>query len=227
MAVCCRWWSATNPPRQAILETPKPYIDIDQPVGCCGNKNDKTSWYQKVQWIFFTLGAEQAVAVSIVYWTIIYSGYQVTGISINNHTINGIGSLIDVFISGTPVRILHVIYLMIFAGTYCIFSGVYFACNGTNLKGNPTIYNILDYKESPGAATGWVLGLIFVFVPLLHLTMFGLFSVRFWITYYLWKKIENRDSDEQELIHIEGNLKKDEQESELFLENFKKSFYKP
>ena len=212
IAVCCRRWSATNAPRQAILETPKPYIDTDQPVGCCGSRNDKMSWHQKIQWIFFTLGAEQAFAVSILYWTIIYSGYRVTSVNINNHTINSVGSLIDVFFSGISVRILHVIYLLMLASAYAVFSGVYYACSGTNLKGDPYIYNILDYDESPGAATGWVLGIVFVFVPLLHLAMFGLFSVRFWITYYLWRKIEDHDSEE-ELIPIGGNLKKHEQES--------------
>ena len=94
------------------------------------------------------------------------------------------------------MRIFHFIYPVFCGGIYVTFTGVYYAANGTNVEGDPYIYNILDYGDSPGSATGWVLGAILVFVPVLHCVVFGLYSARFWITYYLWKRIEEERQDD-------------------------------
>ena len=182
---------------QTLLECPKPYIDIDKPVRCCGRGNDATTWYQKVQWVFFYFGAELAVVVVILYWALIYNGGAVDGVNANTHLVNGIIGLIDIFFSGVPVRILHFIYGVAFGATYVVFTGIYHAANGTNVQGDPYIYDVIDYGNNPGSATGWVLGVVFVLLPLVHLMVFGLYTIRFWLTYCLWARKEPQQGEQE------------------------------
>ena len=177
-----------------LLDNPHPYIDIDKPVGCCGQENDATSWYQKIQWLFFYLGAEMAVIVSILYWAIIYSSSDVLdGVNVNTHLVNGIIAFFDICVSGIPIRFLHIIYPVLFGVCYGVFSGIYFAAGGTNVDDDPFIYSVLDYENHPGTATVWVLITVLVFIPLLHLLMYGVYTVRFWLTYCLWAKRESAE----------------------------------
>lgn len=192
MIYCCK--KAHNEP---LLHTPKPYIDIDRPVGCCSRESDTTSWYHKVQWLFFYLGAESAVLVSILYWALLYSGGSVDGVNANTHLVNAIFALIDVFFSGIPVRILHFIYPSIIGSSYAVFSGIYFAAGGTNVQGDPFIYPVLDYEENPGSAIGWVLAVLLIFIPLINLLFYGLYTVKFWLTYYLWARVESKQTNEE------------------------------
>lgn len=191
---CCKYRKRNA---QSLLDTPTPYIDIDRPVGCCGRENDTTSWYQKVQWLFFYLGAETAVLVSVLYWTLLYSGGPVDGVNANTHLVNGIFALIDVLFSGIPVRILHFIYPAAFAGVYVTFTGIYFAAGGTNPNGEPYIYSVIDYENSPGSATGWVLAVGLIFIPLFNMLFFGLYTARFWLTYCLWARKESEQTSEE------------------------------
>lgn len=192
MIYCCK--KAYN---ERLLHAPKPYIDIDIPVGCCGRESDATSWYHKVQWLFVYLGAESAVLVSILYWALLYSGGSVDGVNANTHLVNAIFALIDVFFSGIPVRILHFAYPAIIGGGYAVFSGIYFAAGGTNVQGDSFIYPVLDYEENPGSAIGWVLAVLLIFIPLINLLFYGLYTVRFWLTYYLWARVESKQTNEE------------------------------
>lgn len=179
-----------------LFHTPKPYIDIDRPVGCCSRGSDETSWYHKVQWLSFYLGAESAVLVSILYWALLYSGGRVDGVNANTHLVNAIFALIDVFFSGIPVRVLHFIYPAIIGSTYAVFSGIYFAADGTNVQGDPFIYPVIDYESKPGSAIGWVMAVIVFFIPLVNLLFYGLYTVRFWLTYCLWARKEPEETNE-------------------------------
>ena len=186
---CCRGQSSETSTR-ALLDKPKPYIDIDKPIGCCGRKNDATSWYNKVQWVLFYLGAEMAVAVCILYWAAIYGGGTIDGVNANTHLVNCVIGVIDIVFSGIPVRLLHFIYAIAFYALYTMFTGIYYAADGTNAQGDPYIYSVIDYGNSPGSASGWVLGIVIVFIPVVHLLVYGLYSARFWLTYWVWSRVE-------------------------------------
>ena len=186
----------------ALLETPTPYMDVDVPVGCCGREGDATSWYHKIQWVLFYFGVHMAVVVSLLYWALLYSGGPVDGVNVNTHLVNAIIALIDVFISGIPVRILHFIYGAIFTTAYSTFTGIYFAAGGTNANGDPYIYAVLDYGSNPGSAAGWVLVVVLVIVPVVHLLLFGLHTARFWLTYHLWARREAASSNGGEVVEL-------------------------
>lgn len=208
LVYCCGYQSdSTN--TQTLLNNPKPYIDIDKPVGCCARGSDATSWYHKVQWVFFYLGAEMAVVVSILYWAVIYDGEAVDGVNANTHLVNGIIALIDIFFSGIPVRVFHFIYATAFAATYAVFTGIYHATSSTNVRGDPFIYPVIDYENKPGSATGWVLAVVLVFVPLVHLLLFGVYTARFWLTYCLWarkEEVQGEQLGEDDPVHSDDKV---------------------
>ena len=183
----------------SLLEAPKPYVDIDVPAGCCGREGDAISWYHKIQWVLFYFGVHMAVVVSILYWALLYGGGPVDGVNANTHLVNCIIALVDVFFSGVPVRILHFIYPVLFGAVYAVFTGIYFAADGTNAMGDPYIYSVIDYESSPGSAAGWVLAVVLVIIPIIHLLLFGLYSLRFWLTHCLWVSGPAGDGDITEL----------------------------
>lgn len=175
----------------SLLESPKPHIDIDVPIGCCGRGEDATSWYQKIQWLLYYFGVHMAVTVCILYWALLYNGGPVDGVNIHTHLLNGIIAVIDVLFSGVPVRFLHFIYPVLFGIVYAVFTGIYFAAGGTNAVGDPYVYRVLDYGNSPGTATAYVVAVVVVFIPIVHLLLFGLYSMRFWISCYIWSRRES------------------------------------
>ena len=180
----------------SLLKSPIPHIDIDVPVGCCGREGDASSWYQKIQWVLFSIGVNMAIAASILYWALLYTGGFVDPVDIHTHLVNAVIALIDVVFSGVPVRILHFVYPVLFAITYSVFSGIYFAAGGTNSGGRPYIYSSIDYGNRPGSAAGLVLAVVLVVIPVVNLLLFGLYSARFWLTHCLWARRESSASGE-------------------------------
>ena len=164
-----------------------PYRLYDKPVGCCGVHEDSTLWYQKVQWLLFTIGNGSAIAVTILYWSLIYRPRDggPNHINLVIHAINGIVGLLDIWVSGIPVRILHFIYLFIFCCTYGVFTGIYFAAGGINHLGMNFIYPVLNYEDAPGTAAAYLLGTALVFIPLLHLFIWGVYLLREGLLYLI------------------------------------------
>ena len=156
----------------------------DEPVqvGCCGVSTDESTWYQKIQWFLFLISTEAAVAVTFLYWVFLFKIFGADKVSVNIHLVNGIIALVDLWFSGTPVRLFHVVYTMSFSAVYVIFSGIYYAASAE------AIYPVLDYGDKP--VNGSVLAVLTVLigVPALHCVMYAQYAVRFWVTYYLRKK---------------------------------------
>jgi hypothetical protein len=60
--------------------------------------------------------------------------------------------MIDAFITRTPVRLLHVYQSTLLGLCYTAFTIVYWSLGGTNQFGQPFIYSVLNYGESPKKA---------------------------------------------------------------------------
>jgi hypothetical protein len=151
---------------------------------------NRLSWYQIVHWVFYSIGNELALCIMILYWTFLYRGEDVNGVSANTHLLNGILSLVDMWICGLPIYYLHVIYLMIFATTYSIFSGIYFLATGG------IIYVVLNYRSNPGTAVGLYLGVIFLLLPVVHLLVYLMYLVKQWVVYRVCRIRHVRRSNE-------------------------------
>ncbi len=161
--------------------------EYKDPKGCCNSGGNQLSWYQMCHWAVFAMFGEIAPAIVVLFWTAVYIGGPVDGVSANTHAVNGIILILDVFFFGVPVALLHVIYPMIFGAVYASFSGIYWAANGTNPANEERyIYPVLDYAARPTTGTLIVVMVVLLFLPFVHLALYALHLVRFWLVYAIY-----------------------------------------
>lgn len=153
------------------------YLSVAEPSDYWNLSNNRLSWYQMVHWVFYSIGNELALCVMILYWTFIYRGEDVDGVNANTHLLNGVLSLVDMWISGLPINYLHVIYILVFSAVYSVFSGLYFIATGDS------IYPVLDYGSNPGAAVGLYLALTFLLLPTVHFLVYLMYLGKQWVVY--------------------------------------------
>ncbi len=160
--------------------------EFKKPEGCCGYGSNQLSWYQMFHWATFTIFSEIAFGIVALFWTVLYTGGSIDGVSANTHLVNGLVSIVDVFFFGVPVGLLHVIYPFFFCSAYASFSGIYWAANGTNPGNERYIYPVLDYETQPTSAAILVILACVVLVPLVHLVFYALHLARFWLVYTVY-----------------------------------------
>jgi hypothetical protein len=162
---------------------------IEKPKGCCGYENNSISWYQMIHWLLFTLATDLAVGVMILYWSLLYdSSVPITGTNANTHLINGLVALIEIWASGVPVNLVHVLYTMVFGVIYSIFTGVYFV-----ISDNLIYETVLDYNNGIGLAVGAIFGVVFVLMPLVHILFYLQNLAKFWILHFVFRKVKSQD----------------------------------
>ncbi|OWF53225.1 protein rolling stone-like [Mizuhopecten yessoensis] len=133
-------------------------------------------WHFQVCWLVSIVAQHFTIVVTIVYFTALFPFMGIQGIAVNDINMHGISTvlvLLDVAVSARPVRILHVIYPMIYGVAYAVFNVIYWSED----KVHNVVYNIMDWNN-PGLAVGIVVGLAFVLVPLIQLFHFGLYRLR-------------------------------------------------
>lgn len=136
----------------------------------------------RASWVLFTISANVAFAVTALYWGVVHTPEAPLDAStVNAHAVNSILVLIDILMSSTPVRILHMIYPMIYICTYAIFSVIYWAEGGTNPDGHPYIYAALDYENHPKNASVMVVLFVFAAIPVSQFIVYGLYRFRTWL----------------------------------------------
>ena len=103
------------------------------------------------------------------------------------HLVNGIIALVEIWVTGVPVHFLHFVYVQIIAGSYVVFTGIYFAANLTNnMDGERYIYSVLDYEANPGTASALVILVVLVLVPAIHLVFYLQYVLRYWLVYFIY-----------------------------------------
>ncbi|XP_066287797.1 protein rolling stone-like [Branchiostoma lanceolatum] len=138
--------------------------------------NSGLAWYHKVHWILHNTSITAAFFVTTLYWTLDRGTVSVS--SILEHVVNSIIALLDLLVSGTPVRILNVIYPVAYAAVYAVFYVIYWAAGGKGRDGSTAIYAVIDFGKDPGMASGIMVGFVFVGTPAFHLLSYGLYRLR-------------------------------------------------
>ncbi|ELU12500.1 hypothetical protein CAPTEDRAFT_214827 [Capitella teleta] len=111
-------------------------------------------WYTKMQWVFYNIGSDAALNVTVIFYAYFVSpGDYVHPVDFHTHGINGGMVIVDLFITGHPVRPLHVFHSLLMTVIYLIFSVIYTMAGGTNGVSKNYIYVYFDWKEDPGMAT--------------------------------------------------------------------------
>lgn len=134
------------------------------------------AWYHKVAWFFYIIAANNSLLVTVVYWSLLYTDFQIQEADVAFHLLNSVFMVTETCVSAIPVRLFHVVYAMLYGVTYLVFTVVYWL--STNTSGDNYIYPILDYGAQPYAAAILVMLYGLVGLPATQLFNFGLFRLR-------------------------------------------------
>lgn len=139
----------------------------------------------KIQWVLYNISCDSAPIVAALYWSIAYDGSGYNFINVNTHGINALFILVDTLFTRMPYRLLHVYKSSLFGFVYTLFTIVYWWFGGTNQYGQPYIYSVLNYGESPKKAFIYILCIGFIVCPLVHSSLFFMYRFRVFIHRYL------------------------------------------
>lgn len=103
---------------------------------------------------------------------VLFTGEPITFLNAAVHAVNGIYVIIDIFITGIPIRILHTYMLIIYGLIYIAMTLIHWAAGGS------AIYPMLDWEEKPGLAAGTVVIMSVIGAPCFQLILFFLYWLR-------------------------------------------------
>ena len=141
------------------------------------------SWFQKTLWVIYDIASVAAILVTISFWSLIYKtlNNQISVITIIIHAVNSFIIVADTMLSSVPVRLLHIVYPMLYTTTYALFTVLYWAYGGTSPSGTRYIYPVTDYTGRPVYSAVAQLCLFFIGLPLCQCLVFSIYCLRVWI----------------------------------------------
>ena len=166
-----------SPTRQLMAERDEDE-ERDTTANCCRKTPDSTNFCDKITWFLFLVGAEAAVLIALLFWTMLYNiPGAATPLSVHLHLVNAVVAILDLWVSGVPIFLLQFIYIQIFGATYVSFTGVYYAFGNTS-----AIYPVLDYEANPGLAAGLAVGTAVFGTVIVHLIFLAQYLCRRYAT---------------------------------------------
>lgn len=132
-------------------------------------------WHHKVMWLIQGTITNIATLIVVLFWSLL--GFHSHGfgevINLTTHGFNMVFLIVDLLLSSFPIRLLHVVYPLVFVLCYLISSIVIFYVNGEGL------YGMLIYTPGyAGKITGIWFGVLCVLVPLIQLILYALYKLR-------------------------------------------------
>mmetsp|Transcript_60385 Transcript_60385/g.127958 ORF Transcript_60385/g.127958 Transcript_60385/m.127958 type:complete len:289 (-) Transcript_60385:117-983(-) len=124
-------------------------------------------WYAEAAWVFNSLATVSSFVICTAYWSILKGDKDLTVVTVLQHGGGFVLMLIDLLISRVPYYLSHIYAPLIASSSYVVFSYIYFVCGGTDGKGHPYIYKVLDWRN-PSKAGFVCVGMVFLMVPLAY-----------------------------------------------------------
>ena len=136
----------------------------------------------KASWVIYDIAANIAFPVTVVYWSLVHvPGLPYDSVTFNAHALNSVVIVLDTMLSCIRVKLLHIVYPIIFITIYLVFSLIYWACGGTDPDNKPYIYAALDYGGHPVRAVITICLFVSVGNVMSQLLLFGLYRLRIWL----------------------------------------------
>ena len=158
---------------EMLLAGDAPEVLLSTPMG----------WFHQALWVIYDIASVAAILVTISFWSLIYKtlNNQISVITIIIHAVNSFVIVADTMLSSVPVRLLHIVYPMLYTTTYALFTVVYWAYGGTRPSGEKYIYPVTDYTGRPVYSAVAQLCLFFIGLPLCQCLVFSIYCLRVWI----------------------------------------------
>ena len=96
------------------------------------------------------------------------------------HSLNSAYVLIDLFICASPIRILHMLYPIVFGFVYAVFNVSYFLADGEGHDGKDYIYRDMHWEEGPLKSLGMCL-VGFVVAATMQIVLFAVYELRLYV----------------------------------------------
>ncbi|XP_011409938.1 PREDICTED: protein rolling stone-like [Amphimedon queenslandica] len=157
---------------------------------CCFKQQESLSvpWYMQFVWILYVISSEMSIEVVVGYWLTFSGTVHSWPVNLHEHLFNIIPGLIDLFVTGLPIRFYQFLYIMGINIIYVIFTAIYYAAGGTHSNGNTHIYSVFDYEGRAVFSSFSVLIFVFVVPVALHSVYWGLYCLRTFILSRFLKK---------------------------------------
>jgi len=136
----------------------------------------------KVMWFLYFLATPLEIIITILYWVLDYPTKDINPgyVTIFTHGILAILLLIDGnLISRIPLRIPQVLFIMIYAVLYLIWTAIHAVSGiGNGSKDGDLLYHVIDWKEKPlaTAITSIIIGVVVVPTVFMFIWMLSLVS---------------------------------------------------
>ncbi|XP_045130755.1 uncharacterized protein LOC123515920 isoform X2 [Portunus trituberculatus] len=158
----------------------------------------------KTSWVLSNIMGPVHLFVALGYWIVVYpnrSDESLNEIGINTHIMPALYILLDVAVSATPRRLVHVYQPIIFVFSYVFFNLMYYLCGGLDYLGRPALYPFMDWTQ-PGSTIGIMFVSIFGVIPFLHAVICLLCASRI----NMWRrlKISRYAREEDEMDQVDG-----------------------
>merc|ERR1712232_518324 len=139
-------------------------------------KAERTPWFARLTYALQSGNGTITFFIFVLYWALEYRPAKgVEGITVMIHGVNFLLALIDILVlAKLPVKMAQVWVPCLFGLMYVLFSLFYDVAGGTNQRGNPYIYGVLDWSGNPGIAVGVGCGVVLVAFPLFFALCIGI-----------------------------------------------------
>lgn len=98
------------------------------------------------------------------------------------HTLNTVYVITDVLISGTPFRVLHLLFTIGLGSVYSLFNAFYFLNDWTIMEGQHFAYTLLDWRKPSESIVTCVLCVFMCIFA--QIVLYELYKIRFSIHVY-------------------------------------------
>lgn len=142
--------------------------------------DDALAWRHKVFWIMYSIAANVSPTITMFYYAHFFSSEKnESGVSeLTKHLFISIFLLVETAISGIPVFYAHVVYPLLFTGSYMAFTVIFWQLEGINHRGKKQIYEGVEYGSTPGEYVALGAFLFASAQLIVHLVLFGVYKLR-------------------------------------------------
>ena len=133
----------------------------------------------KMTWVMFEVAAVHEIVTTVCFWTVEYNSslYQMNYYTAMAHGGVMIAILVEgLLVNRTPIRIKHVLFVQGFALLYLIWTliqNLVIEKNPYSEDDDVALYDALAWKKNTKNAAIFATLIMFVFIPLIHLVLWG------------------------------------------------------
>lgn len=130
-------------------------------------------WYMSLTFGLQAIVLPWSFLITALYWTLVFNPEKdtVTALTCSTHGANFVIAFLDFLVGQQPFFFAKLIWPLLFAASYSIFTLIYYQAGGVTENGKPYIYGVLNWANPSGVLT--VMGGVIVAVVIVYLMYYG------------------------------------------------------